>query len=358
LLFVADGIRTGVIGFGPAGQLFHTAVLNAVPGLELAAIVQRRGDQAATAYPGVTIYRDADQAIEDPQLQLIVVATPNDLHFDMGRRALQAGKHVVIDKPFTLTAADAAALAALAREKNLVLSAYQNRRWDGDFQTLQSLLSSGALGRILSFESDMDRWRPQRKPDAWRESGAPGSGILWDLGPHLIDQALVLFGLPEAVLADVRVEREGAVSVDAFDVRLYYPGVSVLLRSSYSAILPRARYRIYGNRGCYIKHGVDPQEDLLRAGQRFESQTWGTENPSDWGTLTLQEDGAVVAKLIETLPGDYRGYYANVRDAILGHAPIAVTANQAGRVIHLVELAIESSTRRAAIPCDFKIFND
>src|SRR5450755_3867262 len=143
LLFVSNGIRTGVIGFGPAGQLFHTAVLHAVPGLELAAIVQRRGDEAARAYPGVTIYRDADDAIADPQLQLIVVATPNDLHFDMGMRALQAGKHVVIDKPFTLSSAQAATLAALARDQNLVLSAYQNRRWDGDFQTLQSLLASG-----------------------------------------------------------------------------------------------------------------------------------------------------------------------------------------------------------------------
>ena len=198
----------------------------------------------------------------------------------------------------------------------------------------------------------MDRWRPQRKPDAWRESGAPGSGILWDLGPHLIDQAQVLFGLPDAVLADIRVEREGAVSVDAFDVHLYYPGLSVLLRSSYSAIVPRARYRIYGNRGCYIKHGVDPQEDLLRAGQRFESTNWGTENPSDWGTLTLDEDGAVSAKLIETLPGDYRGYYANVRDAILGREALAVTAVQAARVIRLLELARDSSHRRTTLACD------
>jgi scyllo-inositol 2-dehydrogenase (NADP+) len=355
---VADAIRTGVIGFGLAGRIFHAPVVHAVPGLELCGIVQRHGDEASLAYPGVTIYRDAEEAIDDPNLQLIVVATPNESHFELGKRALEAGKHVVIDKPFTLSSADALTLVHLSRAKNLHLSAYQNRRWDGDFLTVRDILDSGSLGKIISFESHIDRWRPQRKPQVWRESGAPGGGILWDLGPHLIDQALVLFGMPEAVFADVRMEREGALMDDAFDLRLYYPGLSVLLRSTCMGLVPGERFRIYGNRGSYIKYGIDPQEAALQRGGRFESASWGTEDRSNWGTLTLDDGGCIVAKPIATRAGDYRGYYANVRDVILGHAPLAVTASQAGRVIRMIELARESSERRIAVPCDLQMFSE
>ena len=354
---MADTIRTCVVGFGFAGRIFHAAVVDAVPGLELSGIVQRRGDEAAHAYPPVTIYRDAQDAIDDPALQLIVIATPNESHFDLGRRALEAGKHVVIDKPFTLRSDEAAKLVDLSRAKSLVLSVYHNRRWDGDFLTIKGLLDAGKLGKITSYESHFDRWRPQRKPETWRENGAPGGGLTWDLGPHLIDQALMLFGPPQAVFADIRSEREGARMDDAFDVRLYYPNHSVVLRATCMALVPGARFAVYGNRGCYIKNGLDPQEDLLKRGERFGSPAWGTEPAKNWGTLTIDDGGSLVSMPIETRAGDYRGYYANVRDAILGRAPLAVTGSQAWRVVRVLELAIESSRKRAVLACDLQAFS-
>ena len=350
---MADAIRAGVIGFGVAGRIFHAAVVDAVPGLELACIVQRHGDEAAEAHPGVTIYRDAQQAFDDPSIQLIIIATPNDIHYDLGRRALEAGKHVVIDKPFTIDSADAARLVELGRKNHLIVSAYQSRRWDGDFKTVQDILQSGTLGRLVSYESHFDRWRPTRKPQSWREAGVPGGGLLWDLGPHLMDQALQLFGIPYAVFADVRVEREGGVTVDAFDIHLYYPTISsVLLRVTCLSLVPGPRFNLIGDRGCFVKYGLDPQEDLLKAGQRFESPTWGTEPSKNWGVLTVEDGGDVVSKPVPTKAGDYRGYYANIRDAILGKAPLAVTAEQATQVIRMLELADESSRKRAAVLCD------
>ncbi|HVJ09087.1 MAG TPA: oxidoreductase [Acidisarcina sp.] len=355
---MTDTIRTCVIGFGQAGRFFHTAVVHAVPGLELTGIVQRHGNEAAQEYPSATIYREAQDAIDDPRLQLIVVATPNESHFDLARRALEAGKHVVVDKPFTLSSSDAAKLVELSRAKNLVLSAYQNRRWDGDFLTLKDLVDAHKVGSLVSYESHFDRWRPQRKPEVWRESGAAGGGLTWDIGPHLIDQALVLFGPPKAVFADIRTEREGAITDDAFDIRLYYPKLSVLLRVTSLALVPGPRFAIYGNKGCYIKYGLDPQEEALKRGERFESPAWGTEPPQNWGILTLEEEGAHVAMPVETRTGDYRGYYANVRDAILGRAPLAVTGSQAWRVIRMVELVLESHRKRAVLDCDLQQFPD
>ena len=350
---MADPIRVGVIGFGVAGRIFHAAVVDAVPGLELACIVQRHGDEAAEAHPGVTIYRDAQQALDDPSIQLIIIATPNDIHYELARRALEAGKHVVIDKPFTIDSADAARLVELGRKHHLIVSAYQNRRWDGDFLTVKEILESGALGRLVSYESHFDRWRPVRKPQSWREAGTPGGGLLWDLGPHLMDQAVQLFGLPYAIFADVRVEREGGVTVDAFDIRLYYPTIaSVLLRVTCLSLVPGPRFNLIGDRGNFLKYGLDPQEDLLKAGQRFESPTWGTEPSKSWGVLTVEDDGKVVSKPVPTEAGDYRGYYANIRDAILGIRPPAVTPEQATHVIRLLELAQESSDKRSSVLCD------
>jgi scyllo-inositol 2-dehydrogenase (NADP+) len=348
-----DPIRAGVIGFGVAGRIFHAAVVDAVPGLELACIVQRHGDEAAEAHPGVTIYRDAQQAFDDPSIQLIIIATPNDIHYDLVRRALEAGKHVVVDKPFTIDSADAAHLVELGRKQHLLVSAYQNRRWDGDFLTVKEILESGALGRLVSYESHFDRWRPVRKPQSWREAGTPGGGLLWDLGPHLMDQAIQLFGLPYAIFADVRVEREGGITVDAFDIRLYYPTISsVLLRVTNLSIVPGPRFNLNGDRGNFLKYGLDPQEDLLKAGQRFESPTWGTEPAKNWGILTTEDEGSVVSRPVPTQAGDYRGYYANIRDAILGTQPLAVTPEQATQVIRLLELAQESSDKRTAVLCD------
>lgn len=346
-------IRAGVIGFGFAGRIFHSAVMDAVPGLELATIVQRSGDTAAEAYPKVRIARSVEEMLRDETIRLVVIATPNRSHFSLAVQALEADRDVVIDKPFALTTAEASSLIEIARRKSRLLSAYQNRRWDGDFLTVKKLMEAGKLGRLVSFESHMDRWRPQPKLDVWRDHDVEGGGALYDLGSHLVDQALMLFGEPEAIFADSRIERDNALLDDAFDLRLYYPGLSVLLRSTCLACIPAPRFLLHGTQGSYRKLGLDPQEDALKRGENFSQPHWGEEPEANWGTLTADENGIVQCTPVPTMAGDYRRYYANVRDALLGTAPLSVTANQAWRTIRVLELARESSGKRTAVPCDF-----
>ena len=365
MLEQAQPISVGVIGYGLAGQVFHAPFVYAVPGLKLAAIVQRTGDAAAKAYPesttDVRILRSVDDLLADDTIRLVVVATPNPTHFALAKQCLEAGRDVVIDKPFAATSDEALELIVLARSLGLTITAFHNRRWDGDFLTVQKLIATGELGRIVTFESHFDRYRPILRPNTWKESGDVGTGLLFDLGPHLLDQALVLFGMPEAITADIRVDRDDSRIEDAFDITLHYAGkhghgLRALLRSTMLAADPAPRYTIHGTHGSYRKHGVDPQEAALLAGKRPVDGTWLAEPESAWGTLTtapdLHQPGTLVSRQVQTVPGDYRHYYANVRDALNGNTPLAVTPLDAFRVIRLLELARQSSHERRSIACD------
>lgn len=338
-----EPIRVGVVGFGLAGRYFHTAVIQGTPGLELACVVQRSGDAAAREHPRVKVARSVEEMLGDVSIQLVVVATPSYSHYELAAQCLREQRHVVVDKPFTLSSAEAAELNQMARDRKLLLSVYQNRRWDGDFQTIREVIVSGELGRLTSFESHFDRFRPVSRRDVWRESGGPGGGILWDLGPHLIDQALILFGTPARLSASVRMEREDAVVDDAWDVFLEYEEphpFSVLLRSTMTACIPGPRYRIHGTQGSFVKWGLDPQEQQLKSGMGYDAPGMGEEPESAWGELRLCESDT---RRIPTKRGDYRGFYENVRDTLLGRAKLAVTPRQAWRTIRLIELARESS---------------
>jgi len=338
---MAEDIRVGVIGFGLAGRIFHTAVVAATPGLELAVIVQRSGDEAAKAYPGVKIARSIEEMLEDATIRLVVVGTPSYSHFEIAEQCLRAGRNVVIDKPFTLTSDEARRLIELARERKLLVTAYQNRRWDGDFVTLKQVLASGELGRIVSYESHFDRYRAEPKLDVWRESGGPGGGILFDLGPHLIDQATTLFGDPASVFADVRIDRETSVTDDAFDVQLKFSsGVTALLRSTLTACKAGPRFVVHGTLGSFVKWGLDPQEDQLKAGMKFGDAGFGEDPENLWGELYIA--GKPVER-VKTAAGDYRGLYANVRDALLGVGELEVKPEQAWRTTRLIELCREAS---------------
>ncbi len=337
-----DIIPVGLAGFGMAGRTFHAPVIRAVPGLQLSCIVQRTGDSAREKYPDVRVVRNIDDLLTDKKIRLVVMATPNVSHFELAKQCLLAGRDVVVDKPFTNTFREAQELDQLARSEGRVLSVFQNRRWDGDFLTVRKLTGSGTLGQLALFESHYDRYRLARRPGQWREANGPGSGVLFDIGPHLVDQALVLFGMPQAIAADVRIERDDAVVDDAFDILLRYPKLSVLLRATMVACVPGPRFVLNGTLGTYIKHGMDPQEDALKAGGDPGTPGWGEEDPKHWGTLTLAGE---VPRRIQTEPGDYRKFYANVRDAILLRAPLAVTAQHAAQVIRLLELARESSKK-------------
>jgi predicted dehydrogenase len=344
-------IDVGLIGFGLAGRAFHAPVIRAVPGLRLAAILQRSGIQAAEQYPDVQIVRNVEELLSVENIRLVVIATPNDTHYPLARQCLAADRDVVVDKPFTTTLAEATELVQFAKQRGRLVTVYQNRRYDGDFQAIRQIVAGGALGRVVRFETNYDRFRPQVRPGAWREKSGPGTGILFDLGPHLIDHALVLFGLPEAISADVRMERDNAVTDDAFDILLHYPhSMRAILRSTMLAASPRPRFVLHGTRGGFFKQSFDPQENNLRRGEIPKDAPWGAEPEEDWGVLTVYDGETPTQRRIPSGKGDYRDYYANVRDAILGKAKLAVTPEWALDVMRILELARESSEKRCTIP--------
>ena len=343
-------IDVGLVGFGLAGRSFHAPVIRAVPGLRLAAIVQRNGNEAATQYPDVRIVRTLVELLSIPEIRLVVIATPNDSHYPLAHRCLAAGRDVLVDKPFTTTLEKAAALAQFAKKQGRLITVYQNRRYDGDFQAVKQLVAGGALGRIVRFESNYDRYRPQLRPGAWRERSGSGTGIFFDLAPHLIDHTLLLFGMPEALTADIRTEREGAVADDAFDLAFHYPhGLRADLRSSILALTTRPRFLLHGTQGAFVKQTFDPQENNLRNGHIPKDTAWGAEPEENWGVLTLSENGTFTQRRIPPANCDYRDFYANLRDALLGKAALAVTPEWALDVMRLLEWARQSSKERRTI---------
>jgi scyllo-inositol 2-dehydrogenase (NADP+) len=344
MILPIDDVLVGLIGFGMAGRVFHAPVIARVPGLRLSAIVQRTGDSAAAFYPDARVVRTVDELLADDRIRLVVIATPNPSHADLARRCLEAGRHVVVDKPFAPSSSEAAPLIDVAHRCNRVLTVFQNRRWDGDFLTVRRLLDQQTCGRIVLVESRFERYRPQRRPGAWREQPEPGSGVLFDLGSHLVDQAVTLFGLPDAVTGDVRIERDGGVVDDAFDVTLRYAEHRVRLRSTMLASAPGPRFVVQGTAGSYVKYHLDPQEARLAAADGGTAPFWDQEHRERWGTLSLAtEDGSISTEALPTEAGDYRLFYENVRDAIRGTATLAVRPEEALDVIRLLELASESS---------------
>ena len=338
-------IRVGLIGFGLAGQAFHAPVIEGVEGMELACILERKTSQAREKYPNVRLARTMDEFLSDGNIQLCVVATPNDSHFELSRACLAAGRHVVVDKPFAPTLAEAKELVRLAAKAGLLITVYQDRRWDGEFHTIKKLIGAGTLGEIAEYEARFDRFRPQPKGNAWRErKDQPGAGVLWDLGPHLLDQALVLFGEPRSIVACAFSQRATSEVDDAFDVCMEYPGLRAMLRARIIAYAPGPHLLIHGTKGSFVKYGMDPQEERLRAGKFPAGKDWGAdwgEEPEEqWGTLSVVGEPS---QQVKTDRGDYRGFYANVRDAIEKGAALDVTPEQALRTMRAVVLAHKSS---------------
>jgi len=347
-------IRAGLVGFGMAGRVFHGPLLSSVEGIELAAVMERSTNNAAARYPGIVTYRSLEEMLADSSLDVFVVATPSGTHFQVARQILEAGRNVVVDKPMSTTSAEIAALIHLAAKKNVLLTPFHNRRWDSDFQTVRKLLQEQALGRLVYFESRFDRWRPVPPTDRlWKEDASLGGGVLLDLGTHIADQAIALFGLPEAVSADVEIEREWAKVNDAFTIRLRYPGLTAVLGANSLSTPARPRYHLRGSKGNYWKLGMDPQEAALNKVSRIDDPNWGKEPDAEWGTLHVDVDGGIVTRPIEPIRGDFRHYYAGVRDAVLGKAPAPVSAQAAWCVVRLLEWAQQSAEERREIACDW-----
>jgi predicted dehydrogenase len=323
--------------------------------MELASIVERSTMRAREKYPDVRVVRTVEELLADNDIQLCVVATPNDSHFELARACLLAGRDVVVDKPFAPTLTESEELVRLAEERGRLITVYLERRWDGDFGTVKKIVQSRRLGTVVEYECRYDRFRTEPKPNAWRERAKqPGAGVLFDLGPHVIDQALVLFGElfgePRSITASAFCERETSQVDDSFDVCLEYPGLRAMGRARIIAFAPGPHFLIHGTKGSFVKYGMDPQESLLR-GEDFPQGTdwgadWGEEAESLWGTLSLV--GEPSAK-VKTERGDYRGFYANVRDAIEKKAPLEVTPEQALRTMRAVMLAHKSSRERRTV---------
>jgi predicted dehydrogenase len=346
-------IRVGLVGFGLAGRVFHAPLISSVEGLELVAVVERHTDFASDRYRGITTYRSLEAMLEDASLGLLVVASPTGSHFEVARQILEAGKNVVVDKPMGVASYEIKHLMELAAARKLVLAPFHNRRWDSDFRTIQKLLHEGLLGRLVHLESSFDRWSPGSTRRPWKDDPAQGGGILLDLGTHLADQALVLFGKPEGVSSEIRRERDGEGSNDSFTMRLRYPAFSVTLSANCLSSLPRPRFHLRGTRGNFRKKGLDPQEAALSTITRISDPAWGKEPAANWGMLSVDVDGGAVTRPVAPIPGDYRLFYAGIRDALLGKAAPPVSALDAWRVARLLEWAVASSQQRREIACDW-----
>ena len=342
-----EPLQVALVGYGYASKTFHAPLITSVEGLRLACVVSSSGAKVKKDWPDIPVKASLEQALADPQVNLVVIATPNETHFELARQALQFGKNVVVDKPFTTSIADAVELITLAKRSKSLLSVFHNRRWDADFLTLRKLLAEGTLGEIVEFESHFDRYRPE-VGKRWRDRPGPGGGLWYDLGPHLVDQVIELFGLPESLDADLEAQRVGAEAVDYFHVLLRYGRRRVILHGSCLVSRENARFSVHGTKGSFIKQGLDKQEDALKKGAKPGGPDWGRD-PND-GALTIWQDGVRHVEPVPNLPGNYLAYYEGVRDAIREGAPNPVPGEEAVAVMAVLEKAQQSSSARCEFP--------
>ena len=327
-------LKVALIGYGYSGRTLHAPLITCVPGIALVAVVSSGPAKVLADYPQVAVCATMD-ALPDV-VDAVVIATPNHSHFELAKQALLAGKHVVVDKPFTVSVIQASELKVLAENKGLVLSVFHNRRWDADFLTLSRLMASGELGELLSFESRFDRFRPEVRL-RWREQAGLGTGLWYDLGPHLLDQAVQLFGSPLSIQATLEVQRPNAVAVDYFHVRLQYQSFVVNLHAGMFESVETPRYCVVGQRGRYTKYGLDRQEEAFKRGELPSDANWG-HDPQN-GVLETSS----MTSNVTNLPGDYRHFYSGFRDCIASGAPNPVSTDDAVLVMELIELACESA---------------
>lgn len=334
-------INVGVIGYGLAGRIFHTPFVTNAPGLQLASVVSSDAAKVLRDYPEVRVVPTVAELLADSTIGLVVIATPNTTHTEFARQAILAGKHVVVDKPFTITSREADELITLAEQHHVLLSVYQSRRYDNDFQTIRQLLASGTLGTVNTYEVHYDRYKPL-VGEQWRDQPLPGSGVLFDLGAHLIDQALLLFGHPKTVWASVRAQRADARIDDYFHIVLGYPETDVILHAGSLARAPGPHFQIHGAKGSFIKYGMDSQEDALFAGLRPGSEGWGADTPALYGDLTIEIGELPMTGKVTTLAGDYTLFYQQMAEAIISGASVPVDPQDSRNVIRVIELAQQS----------------
>lgn len=337
-------IKTAIVGFGSVAEKMHAPLITVCPDLELVAVVERKTNKSKEKYPSVTIYRSLEELLEKSDVDLVVITTPNTFHFPMAKQCLEAGKHVVIDKPVTIYSYEAEELLELAKKTGKVCSVFHNRRFDGDIMTLQKLIQEEILGDLVYLESHFDRFRPELSGN-WREEDGPGNGITYDLGSHLIDQVVLLFGSPDAIQADIQKQRKGAMADDHFDIVLHYPGFKARVTAGALVNAPTPKYLLLGQNGSYLKFGMDVQEQAFKDGIKPEGDSWGVEPEENWGNLFLKSETISYP----SIPGDYRIFYSNIADAILNGEPLKVTIPQTISVLKMIEASFLSSKEQRSI---------
>lgn len=342
-------INTALCSFGMSGWVFHAPFIATDPHFKLYAVWERSKNLAEQKYPGVKTYRTLEEMLTDNAIELVIVNTPNVTHYEYTKKALLAGKHVVVEKPFTVTVEEGKELIELSRKQNKKLSVYQNRRYDSDYKTIKKVLEENLLGDLVEAEFHFDRYSEVLSPKAHKEIPVHGTGSLYDLGSHLIDQALQLFGMPDAVFADIRIIRPVSKVDDYFDLLLYYSDLRVRIKSSYLVKEPLPGYILHGSKGSFIKPKTNIQEESLQQGKVPGKPDWGLEPESERGLLHTEKDGKVTREYISSEGGNYAGYYDGIYEAIRNDKPVPVSAEDALDVIKIIETAFKSSNEKRVV---------
>ncbi|MEO8516520.1 MAG: Gfo/Idh/MocA family oxidoreductase, partial [Flavobacterium sp.] len=336
-------IKAALLSYGMSGKVFHAPFMELHPGFELLGSWERSSKNIQNDYPNTISYPSLESILEDQSIELVVVNTPIDSHFEYAKKVLMAGKHALVEKAFTATLEEAKELNALAKEKGLKLFVFQNRRWDSDFKTVKKVLSENLLGDIVEAEIHYDRYNPELSPKIHKETANSGSGILRDLGPHVIDQALTLFGLPNAVFADIRFTREHTIIEDYFDILFYYPDFRVRLKAGFFVREALPSFIFHGKKGSFLKSRGDVQEDELKLGKKPNLDSWGTELKSKEGFLHTEMNGDVFNGTIPTLQGNYYDYFDGLYQSMVNDTPEPVSAQDGINVMQIIETAVQSN---------------
>ncbi|KDN53917.1 Gfo/Idh/MocA family oxidoreductase [Flavobacterium seoulense] len=342
-------IKAALLSYGMSGKVFQAPFLELHPGFELLGSWERSKKLIQADYPHLKSYESIDEILANDEIDLVVVNTPIDTHFEYAKRVLEAGKHAIVEKAFTTTVVEAQELAALAKAKGLKLAVFQNRRWDSDLKTVRQVLSEGTLGEIVEAEFHFDRYNPLLSEKQHKETVNSGSGILKDLGPHLIDQALYLFGFPKSVFADIRTTRNNSLVDDWVDILLFYPDFRVRLKASFFVREPNPAYVIHGKKGSFLKPRGDVQEDDLKLMKKPNLESWGTESLEKQGFLHTESDGKITNGKIPTLQGNYYDFFDGVYNSIINNSLEPVTADDGARVMQIIEAAIESNKEKRVV---------
>ena len=346
---VDEPVGVGLVGYGMSGSALHAPLIAAEPRLRLQAAVTSNPDRVHRDLPSLEVVPTLARLLDDPAVELVVVAAPNAAHHELVRAALEAGRHVVVDKPFTLTTPEADDLIRMATERDRRLTVFQQRRWDADFLTVRRCVDEGLVGRVTTYVAHYDRFTPQ-PAGRWTEQDHPGAGVLYDLGSHLIDQALCLFGTPETVSADLQVQRPGGAAVDYAHLVLGYGPLRVILHVGSLVRAPGPRFTVHGDVGSFVKSGIDGQIAALLAGDRPGEPGWGEEPDDRYGTLTTELGGLAAVARLASVPGAYGTFYRQMAAAVRGEGPVPVPPEQARDTIRVIEHALQSSREGRVVP--------